>query len=180
MFGLGLITAPSYVPGWLSPAVSPRFIALSIIAPALLLWRREPIPFTRAHLAGTTLILWAALTVLWSASPLDGIDALWQTLIIPAVCFCLGSQALTLRPLFIGMALGLAASSVLVVLEWTWPWWQGGPFPIDEVWRPAGLFVNKNSLAEAAALVAVGLVSERAWWALPLVFPSVAFTAARG
>jgi hypothetical protein len=179
MFGLGLTMALAYWPGWMSPAVSPRLALISVVAPALLLWRQEAIPFTRAHFAGCALLAWMALTVLWSVALPDSIDALWQVAILPAVCFCLGSQLSTLRPLFVGAAIGLAASSALVILQWSWPHVVGGAFPLPETYGPSGLFVNRNTLAETAALVAVGLAAERIWWPLPLLAPSLLLTGSR-
>lgn len=175
MFGLGLILTVAYVPGWVSPAVSPRFAALSVLAPALLLWRREAIPFTRAHLAGCALIAWAALTLLWSPQQPDSVDALWQTLILPGVCFCLGSQSVSLRPLSIGAALGLGVSSAIAILQWI-----GVVLPIQQIEGPGGLFLNTNYMAEAAALVLIAVVAERMWWAIPLLLPAALLGAARG
>lgn len=174
MFALGLLTSVAYVPGFVSPAMSPRWAVLSVMAAGLLLWGQEPVPFTRAHLAGLVLILWSTLSVLWSPVPLDSIDALWQTVALPSVCFCLGSQAKSLRPLFMGAAIGLGVSSAFAIgqaLGWH-------PFP--EVQSPSGLFVNRNYMAEPAALVAVFLVSERMWWWLIPVAPAALLPMARG
>lgn len=175
MFGLGLLVSVAYWPGWISPALSPRFAVLSIIATGLLLWRPDPIPFTRAHLAGLAFVILAALSVLWSAVPPDSIDALWQVVTLPAICFCLGSQRLTsLRPLVSGAAIGLGVSSAFAVAQWLG--WAGLP----EISSPSGLFLNGNYMAEGAALVLVAAVAERLWWAVPVVLPALTLPGARG
>ena len=50
--GLGLAVTAAYWPWLWSPAMTPKWTALSLVAPALLLYRQQPIPLTRAHLAG--------------------------------------------------------------------------------------------------------------------------------
>jgi O-Antigen ligase len=175
MFALGFLITAAYWPGIISPAMSPRWAALSILAPALLLYRQDlPVPFTGAHFAGCLLVLWAALTVVWSFSPLDSINGLWLFVAIPAICFVLGSQSSSLRPLFIGAGLGLALSSAVAVAQ-TFGW-QGLP----QIASPSGLFLNRNFMAEAAALVLIWLIAERVWWLATLVAPAIALTDARG
>jgi hypothetical protein len=174
MFALGLAVTAAYWPWLWSPAMVPKFAALSILAPALLLYRQQPIPFTRAHLAGAVLIGWAALSVIWSAVPLYSLNGLWLTVVLPAVCFCLGSQSPQLRPLFIGAGLGMAVSSAVAIGQLAgWVDW-----PTINI--PSGLFLNKNFMAEAAALVLIWLIAERVWWLVPLVIPAIALADARG
>jgi hypothetical protein len=174
MFALGLLVTAAYWPGILSPAAVPKWAALSILAPGLLLYRQQSVPFTTAHLVGICLILWCALTILWSVSPFDSIGALWQIAFLPAICFCLGSQDQSLRPLFIGAGVGMAISSAVAIAQLAgWVDW-----PSINV--PSGLFLNKNFMAEAAALVLIWLVAERVWWLVALVAPAIALTDARG
>jgi hypothetical protein len=174
MLALGFLTAAAYWPGIFSPAVSPRWMVLSVMAPALLLWRQQPVSLTKAHWTGCALIFWAGCTVLWSVSPLDSINGLWQLCILPAVLFCLGSQQSSLRPLFIGAGLGLAVSSAIAVAQILG--WDG----LTTINTPAGLFLNRNFMAEAAALVLIWLIAERVWWLAILVMPAIALTDARG
>lgn len=174
MFGLGLVVTAAYWPWMWSPALTPKFAALSVFATALLLYRQQPIPFTRAHLFGCLLVAWAAASVLWSWVPLYSLNGLWLMVLLPAVCFCLGSQNHSLRPLFIGAGLGLSLSSAVAIgqlLGWIhWP----------SINIPSGLFLNKNFMAEAAALVLIWLIAERIWWLAALVAPALALAGARG
>ncbi len=174
MFGLGLAVASVYWPWLWSPAMAPKWITLSVLASALLLYRSEPIPFTRAHLAGSALLGWAVLSVAWSPVPLYSLNGLWQTVVLPAVCFCLGSQSSNLRPLFIGAGLGMVASSAVAIAQLAgWVDW-----PTINI--PSGLFLNKNFMAEAAALVLIWLIAERVWWLAVPVMPAIALAGARG
>jgi O-antigen ligase len=121
------------------------------------------------------LIALAALSVFTSPVRYDSIGALVLTVILPAVCFLLGSQAATLRPLFIGAALGIGISSIIAIAQEFG--WDGLPHMSD---IPTGLFVNRNYMAEAAVLVAVGLIAERQWWFVPLVLPAALLPCSRG
>ena len=134
----------------------------------------EPIPFTRAHLLGCAFIGWAALSVLWSPQPLYSLNGLWQVVILPAICFCLGSQQRSLRPLFIGAGIGLAVSSAISIGQ------LAGWIDWPSINIPSGLFLNKNFMAEAAALVLIWLIAERVWWLAILVAPCVVLAGARG
>jgi hypothetical protein len=174
MFALGLLVTAAYWPWLWSPATTPKWIVLSIVSCALLLYRNERIPLTGAHLAGCALISWATLSVAWSPVPLYSLNGLWQTAILPAVCFCLGSQTPQLRPLFIGAGLGMAVSSAVSIAQLAgWIDWQ-------TINIPSGLFLNKNFMAEAAALVLIWLIAERVWWFAVPVMPAIALAGARG
>ena len=171
---LGFLVSAAYWPWLWSPAMVPKWMALSILAPGLLLYRQQPIPFTGAHLAGCGLILWAAISVLWSWVPLYSLGALWVAVILPSVAFCLGSQQQSLRPLFIGAGVGLGASSAVAIGQLAgWIDW-----PTINI--PSGLFLNKNFMAEAAALVLIWLIAERVWWLAVIVTPCIALADARG
>ena len=167
MFGLGLLTAAAYWPGVFSPAVTPRWAILWLAVPILLLWRPVPQRIALAHVLGALFIGWAAVSVAWSASAFDSVGATF-ILILLAACFCLGQNA-NLRPLYIGAALGLAISSGVAIVQAIG--WHDA--------RPPGLFVNPNLMGLGAALVVVALVSERIWWALPLVAPALILSGSR-
>ncbi len=174
MFGLGLLTTAAYWPGVFSPAMTPRWIALSLIAPALLLYRQQPVAVTRAHIAGLAFILWAALTTFWSAAPLDTLNALWQVAILGAIGFLLGSQTPSLRPFFIAAAIGMGVSGVVSVAQ------LAGWIDMPAINVPSGLFVNRIPMGEAAALVLIWLIAERLWWWTLLPLPALALSGARG
>jgi hypothetical protein len=167
MGALGFVMTAAYWPGWISPAFTPKWAILAVAAPAMLLWSGKTTRLTAAHLAGAVTISWMALTIAWSRAPLDSLNALWLFCLLPAVCFLLGMQAGSLRPVLIGSAWGLGISSVIAIAQVLG--WDG----LASAALPSGLFVNRDFLAETAALVAVGLMAERLWWHLPLVAPAL-------
>ena len=154
--------------------MTPRWIVLSCLVPALLLYRQQPVAVTRAHVAGLAFILWAAMTTFWSVAPLDTLNALWQVAILGAICFLLGSQSSNLRPFFIAASVGMALSGAASVAQ------LAGWIDMPAINVPSGLFVNRIPMGEAAALVLVWLVAERMWWWALLPLPALVLSGARG
>lgn len=159
-------------PGIAGAALTPRWIIIAVGASSLLMLG-ERLRFTFAHLWGSLFLGWCLLTWLWSASPDDTIGAGFR-LVVLALVFCLGSLQRNMRPVYFGTAAGMAVCSVIASAQF-WGWTG---IPQDVV--PAALFVNRNFYAEFAALVAVALIAERAWWWLPATAPGLILTGARG
>lgn len=170
-YALGFLASSLYWPGIAGAASTPRWAILFVTVP----WMLTPRRVSAAHVAGILFIAWASLTLAWSPATLDGINAI-VILLLLAGCFCLGSQTVSLRPLIIGAALGLTVSSTFAVLQWL----DFHPVRDDAFGGPSGLFVNGNYMAEAAALVVVGVVAERLWWLLPGLMPALLLPHARG
>lgn len=164
------------VPGIAAPATTPRWALLSAVVPFLASFSL-PTKFDVAHALGALFLGWCAITLAWTPNLWDGLDALWK-LVLFAGLFCIGAALRDLRPVWIGAALGIGVSSALAI---------GQLFGVELVERiegptgmAAGLFMNKNFLAEPAALVLIGLVWHRLWWLVPLVLPAVVLPGARG
>ena len=168
MFVLGLFTTAAYWPGIFSPAMTPRWIALSLVAPALLLYRQRPVTLTRAHITGLAFILWAALTTFWSAAPLGkyaqcalaGGDTRRHLRLL------LGSQTPSLRPFFIAASVGMALSGAVSTAQ------LAGWIDLSTITMPSGLFTNRIPMGEAAAIVLIWLIAERMWWWALLPLPA--------
>ncbi len=159
----------TFVPGLAAPATTPRWALLAAVVPAVAIFtpcRR----FTVAHGLGALLLGWAALSLFWTPNGWDGLRIIAELAIFAAL-FHIGAALPSLRPVYIGAALGLSVSSLLAVMQVL------GLELVDRIPGPtgqaAGLFMNRNYLAEPAALVLIGLIGHRLWWALPLVLPSV-------
>jgi hypothetical protein len=161
---LALLVAVAYWPGIAGAATTPRWAVLALMVPWLL--HRQTI--NAVHVAGVAFIAWAALSLLWSASPQDGIGSLF-ILGLLAMCLWLGGEIHDLRPVYIWAGLGLCVSSAAAVLQ------AAGFHPVltNTDALPSGLFVNANFMAEAAALIVVALVAERVWWLIPGLLPAL-------
>lgn len=157
----GFLLAVAYCPFIGGAAVTPRILLLSAVVPAALLGlalagRRMVI--TWPHVFGGLFMGWAALSMAWSTTPYDSVDVLFQMGLL-AGCFMLGSHLGTLRPLLVGLALGLGVSSALVLVELLSGWHIEQLSGAGIITNYGALFVNRNYLGEVAALVFVGFLA---------------------
>jgi hypothetical protein len=129
---------------------------------------------TPAHLALFLFFAWAASSLLWTVDLYGGLKAVWVLFLFVGL-FCIGSTLTDLRSVYIGMAWGLSLSSIASIAQQFFGWEGVSQFSV-----PAGLFINPNFMAEAAALVLIGLIAERLWWHLPMVLPAVLLAGSRG
>ena len=157
----------------MSPATAPRLALLSITLPVLALWPGIRRPRTTV----LVLVLWTALASLWSSSPPDAVWGTWMVVLL-ALAIALGEALAGLRQVWLGAGLGLVMNLPFVMFQFHigQPSWS----TMMQVAPPAGLFVNKNMLAEAAAVVLAGAVAARMWPLVALSGYIVVVTECRG
>ncbi len=153
------LVAVAYVPWFADAANTPRWVLLSLLVPAA--WRVQT--WIPAHIAGAVFIALAAASLLWTPVPIEGLQPLWQFILLGAV-FCIGVELENMEPIFVGAAWGLSVSSAVALFQH----------------EPTGLFLNKNFMAEAAVLVAVGLMVYKRWEMLPMLMPAIFLPLSRG
>lgn len=168
---IGFLVAIAFIPGILSAATVPRWVIIATIPALFPLTPRLTAPL----LIGELLLGWAAISLLWDSNPVDGVGALIQLALL-GTCFMLGAQAVTLRPLYVGMGIALGANGGIVLLQQF--------YNHDIVWpiattAPAGLFINSNTSAEVTALILVAAISHRIWWLVPGLLPAMIFSQSR-
>lgn len=186
----GFLLTSLYCPFIEGAAVAPRWLMISAVVPMMLLGLMiagRRVVVTWAHVAGAAFLGWAALSLAWSATPYDSVDALWKLALLGG-CFALGSLVDDWRPFLIGCALGLAVSSAMVVFEL----FTG--LRIEMVsgakWMTfyAALFGNRNYLGEAVALVLVGMIAlsgqqgrlpKRFWLLVGALLPALLLSGSR-
>lgn len=165
-----------FVPGLSAPATTPRWALLAAVVPAVAMFT-ECRRWTISHFLGILCISYAALSLLWTPNIWDGLRGMSELAILAGL-FHIGAAAPSLRPVYVGAALGLSVSSLLAVMQ------LFGLELVDRIEGPtgmgAGLFMNRNYLGEPAALVLIGLIGHRLWWAVPLVLPAILLPTARG
>ncbi len=172
--------AVAYWPGFYYPGEAARWIALSVLLwPALALTGRAP--RTWLWWLGAAFLGYAALSLTWTISPASTWHALWKlTLFAGAVA---GGASLSERGLkwtLLAFAAGIALNGALALAQlYGWNPSLGGN-PIVQVAPPAGLFVNRNGLAEAGLLALVIAYVYRAWWLLPLCLAAAFLPLTRG
>lgn len=175
LFGFALMTA--YWHGISGAATTPRWIVGALLA--VVLFYAPRVRMTAAHWLGIALIGWMFLSIAWNDGGTDGrLDGVANVLqlLICLVAFSVGSSFVLVIPVLVGAALGIGVNSAVAVMQWYG--WHG--FVETIFGGDAGLFVNADRLAAAAAMVAVGLVAlPRLWVLLPLLLPSLVLAPSR-
>lgn len=142
------------------------------LVPAMLLFAPR-IRLTWAHLIGGAFLLWAFVSYSWAEARYEWFDVAWKFALL-AGAFCLGSTLENLKPVYLGAGAGLLLSTIAVGIQEYGAWHFPNVYPIS------GLFINKNILAEIAALVLVALLAEKRWLLFFAVMPCLILTEARG
>lgn len=156
---LAFLVASVYWPTWDGGALTPRWVVFSI--GVLLLWG-TPIRMTVVHWLGGIFIVYAALSGLWSPQVWPWARDLWY-LIVTAAVFCAAAEQDDLSPVYIAFAAGVALSGFLAVPE------MQGWIVLPNINHPAGLFGNKNYMAETAVVALVAALPQwRRWWMWPV------------
>lgn len=174
---LAFLVSVLYWPGIMGAPSAPRWALLSVAVPALLWGVR--VRFTAVHLMGALFLLWCALSLLWTPDVYDGLHALWKFLVLAGL-FCWAVEQEDLRPVFMGLGLGVAVNSVLMVMQALGLDQIVGLGIIHQKSIPGGLFGNGNFAAEFAAMTLIGLIGFKLWWLVPFPVVGIMFTSARG
>ncbi|WP_339426760.1 hypothetical protein, partial [Pseudomonas proteolytica] len=94
LFGLALMAA--FWPGIAGAATTPRWIVCGLLGFAW--FTMAPAPWSAPATMGALLLGWLALSLSWSAGPLDGVDTAMK-LALAAIAFAVGMASCDLRPL---------------------------------------------------------------------------------
>lgn len=176
---LAFAVAVTFIPWIGGIAHAPRWAVLSVFVPVLLCLRSvHPNKLTAGHLFGGLFIAWAAAGLTWTSGIYDGIDLVWRLCVLAGV-FALGARCEDLTKVWTGFAIGMALNSLLAVLQWYGPW-EAVRDAIPQGPMPAGTFLNKNYLAEPAALALVAMLACRRWWIAAALVPAVWLPGTRG
>ena len=164
---LGLTLALAFWPAFLSAPLAPRWSLMAVAVPILLcrvphLW----VPWLSAKLAG--FLLYALASLAWA--PVWRIG-LWPVSHLAIFCgLAIYAAQCDTDDLLKGLAAGIVAQCPLVILQ------SLGYSPlVMQAAVPAGLFVNRNFLGEAAMpLIGYGAIKRWPYWLLlPLVFEAI-------
>lgn len=156
---VGLLLPVAMLPGLMSAGTVPRWTVLAFLVPLMLYWvdwRRVP-----HKVLLVSILAYAAASLYWIEVVPDGQLELFRLTLLLAV-FCVGSVCVSIERCLTLMAVGVAMTLPLVILQTL------GFSGIPQTAPPAGLFLNKNVLAESAALLLIAMLYLR-WWVLSLV-----------
>ena len=166
-----LLVSVAYIPGIAGAGFTSRWLVLAVCS--VFLFGIVHIRYTPAHRWGIALLAYAFVSIAFEPVFWEGLNGFLQLLILGLI-FTLGSQATDLRPVYAGFALGITINLLFVVPQ------MFGYTPVSWVNVPAGLFVNRTLLGEAAALALVGALVTRQWWCVPGPAVCVALAQNRG
>ncbi|MDZ4253544.1 MAG: hypothetical protein U1A72_13335 [Sulfuritalea sp.] len=157
---ISFLVAVAWWSEFVEPANTAKWIALSALVPLAFL--RARYVWTWAHVGVALWLALAALSLLWTPSVLDGTLALWQFALLAAVFFAGSSlTANGVRACLLAFAIGVGVSGLVALAQ------AFGTLELNQVSPVAGLYFNKNQLAEVGLLALVAALIYRAWWALP-------------
>jgi hypothetical protein len=167
----GAIVSLCYVPGMTGAYIETQWPVLAVLS---LFGIFRSAPFTVLHGLGALFVLYAAIGVWHSVVPYDAVFGFWL-IVLMGLNLWLGSTLVSLRDLYIGLAIGGAVSSGIAVLQYVG--WQVVP---TTSFAPAGIYVNSVQQGAVLALLIVALATERLWlWIVPLV-PGLVLSDSRG
>jgi hypothetical protein len=147
------------LPGLPDGAETPRWCLMSLLLPALFLWRNDRLSGTVALLLG-----YVALMLLRNPVWQDGAYLYWH-LILYILAFYLFRN--DLKQVTMGAALGMAVNSAVVIAQYY------GWNAIPQLAPHSGLFYNRNLACEAAAMLVALCIGYRLWWFLPGLLPTL-------
>jgi hypothetical protein len=159
----------AFIPFTSGGATVPRWAVMGL-APMLISGHSR---FKAAHLFGVLLLTYCVGSLFWSANPIDGLGFLAQLGLYVAV-FMLGGR-FNLRPALIGLSIGLIPCGIATLVQ---HYWNQHLF-LAYVTPDAGTFINCDIAAEVAALVFIGVLAERMWWAIPILLPMLIYPHSR-
>jgi len=158
----GFLLAVCFNPDIYAAATTPRWALLAVSLP-ILIAIKPPSHLTMLHLLGLLFLGWSALSLLWTQNLGDGFGSLVQLVII-AMSFTYGART-SLEETFKGLAIGIALSSIIVISNLR--------FESLVSLEHEGLFGNRNMLAEAAVLTALGCLAYKQWFFIPGLLPAI-------
>lgn len=161
LFLATFLVSVAYLPGIGGASTTPRWSVFLVGFSVLLLFAPRIRP-TIGHLIWFSFVALSIASVLWSKTPFDTIGEI-ERLAAMSFAFLVAAETEDLTPAWSGLALGVTISAAIAVLQ------SGGmelASPAGSV-PPAGLFFNKNFLAEAGVVALVASLSLRLWHYVP-------------
>lgn len=169
MWLFAFLLSIAFWPGALDPASVLRWAVLAVGA-ALYIAYREP-DLRAARILVPTLLI-AMASVLWVPDRLFWVDDAIHLAILTVV-FTIGATEEDLTPAWRGLAAGVGVSSLIAIMQ------ALGHSPVEQTAAPAGLFMNKNFLAEAGLVALVPAIMLRRPWMIVCALPAAVLPLSR-
>lgn len=168
---VAFLTMVAFCPLWEGGALATRWGVIAIGTPLLLLLC--DLRLTPLHYAGGALLLWGLVTMLWTPVAATGVGefAKWALL---ATTFLVAAEVEDLRWTYIAIIAGVAISGGVAIAQ------SLGFSAVPQLNTPAGLFVNRNYLAEIATATLILTIGLRQWIFLPFILSAAFLPHSRG
>lgn len=153
MFAFGAAVSLAFGPGMFDAGTAVRWAVLALGAPLCLIFSTVHVP-RPAILIALALGLLLAATCLYAPDTGNALDEFFHMSILLGV-FMLGAATTDLEKFWRGIAAGVAVSAVIACIQ------SFGYSPVYQSVPPAGLFMNKNILAESALIALLVSIAYR-------------------
>lgn len=161
----GFFLAIAYIPGIFGAAIMTGWLYLFITIPFWVFFVQADLKNT--HIYGLLFLVYAFLSLLWTFNLSIAYFFLLQLFVLAAV-FYVGSTVKDLKPIVIGLTVGLGVSDLVGIGQYLG---YNQVFSITNV--VAGLFVNRNIFCEASVVILLCLVALKLWYWIPLTLPAI-------
>lgn len=168
---VAFLTMVAFWPWWEGGALATRWGVLAVGAPLLLL--QCDLRLTPLHWIGLAFLGWGAITLTWTPVETAGVAELARFIILAAV-FLVAAELEDLRWTYIAIIAGVAISGVVAIAQFL------GYVVVPQLNSPAGLFVNRNFLAEISATALILTIGLRLWWVIPIILCGTFLPHSRG
>lgn len=171
MFLLGLLLPICFVSGYTGVTIPTQWVLLSCVLP-FSLWKDAKL--NSFHWLWVAFVAYSCIAILWSVSTTDAVFGVWRA-VIWALAFWYGTVAISLTPLWKGLAVGLSISTIFAFAQ------ALGYHPIlgGEA-QTAGLLYNNTVAGASIGLVLIALTCDRLWHYMPMLIAGLALTQSRG
>lgn len=167
----GFFLAIAYIPSVTGAAVPTGWFYLFLTIPLWAFFVQADLKNT--HVYGLLFLIYIFVSLAWTFNLQLAYFFLMQMIVL-AVVFYIGSTLLDLKPIVIGLTLGVAFSDLAAL---------GQYFGFKQIFSlngsVAGLFVNQNIFCEVSAVMLLCLVALKLWYWIPLTLPGLLFIHSR-
>jgi hypothetical protein len=159
---LGIAIMIAFIPSVVGAVVPTAWAVMWLAMPVYLF--KCKIKMTTIHWLGLLFLSYASISLIWSP---HGTYDLLQWFAIASV-FVWSAELKDIKPIVVGLAIGLIASDVVAILQY---------FDVNLVFkfthRPAGLFINSNIFAETSGMMLILILIYKLYWFIPVTIPGL-------
>lgn len=173
LYVVGAVLPVLFVTGWTGAASAPRWALLFVTIPIIWLFAKKQV-LNIGHYSVFGLVGAAWISQIFTSAPYDGLLAAMQLSFL-ALLTAIELTEKQFQRLCCCVAGGICVSSAIAIGQKYQIPWLAYPFGyiVAQVAPPAGLFINRNVLAEAAGLLLIPMLAYKRWILAFCLLPAV-------